>query len=203
MTTNQLVKIAPTRLKDVLSKIIQAGTRKDKLKMDREFFKGISIIGRETYAILCAERYLENMYPDKDWKPITNVMWEVVSCTARDEWAYSFCDIIPEYLFEADNYELGGFDNMTKSQYDTYTSLLKDTDENVNVIFTALYDIVMDYAYTSISEYGEDTLEDLEAVCGCLEEKGIALPDKTLVAFSSFSECNGWGHPFEKSKVKL
>jgi len=170
--------------------------------MNRTYFENISIIGREAYAILCTESYLNTVYSEKDWKPIIDTMWKAVESDKRDEWAYSFCDIIPEYLFEPESFEAANFRSMTKDQYDTYTGLLIDTDENVNIIFTALYDIIMDYAYTSIPGTGEDTLDDLESICACLEEKGVALPDERIVAFSAFTQRNGWGEPFDSNSIR-
>ncbi len=163
--------------------------------MNREFFEGVSIIGREAYAILCAESYLGTVYPGRDWSPVVDTMWEVVGSDRLDEWAYSFCDVIPEFLFEAGSFEEANFRDMTRERYDVLTDLLRDADENVNAIFTALYDIVMDYAYTAIPGTGEDTLEDLESVCLCLESRGVPLPDERAVAFSSFGEQHGWGSP--------
>lgn len=60
-------------------------------------FKTISIRGRIAYGIMCAESYALSKFPDRDWKPLFQVLWGISRDDVYwDEWASDVIDRLPE-----------------------------------------------------------------------------------------------------------
>lgn len=170
--------------------------------MNNNTFDNISMNGRMAYGILCIEAYLIAKYPSDNWAPLSKLMWEVTS-TYWDEWANSFIEVIPEYLFEKSNYEESDFDFLTKEAYSDYVSLLKDKSPVLNALLMKLRDIEEIYCYSSIPKKGEEASQIVIDICDILENEGVSVPDISLVAFSAFDEKNGWGNPFDGTTLSL
>lgn len=165
-------------------------------------FSNISMIGRAAYAVMCAERYALAKYPGKDWKPFFTWMWQLTS-VCFDEWYYRFMEILPEYLYEFDNYKDADFDYLTEEQYAYYADFLKDIDESMEKLINIPAEISMVYCYTSIPGKGEESLELVQKAINILEENNIDLPDPEDVAFSKFTERNGWGNEFDGTRLSI
>ena len=64
--------------------------------------KTVSMNGRMAYSIMCVEKYLISIYPERDWNALARKMWDVTNMP-WDDWSERFIEIIPQYLFEFDN----------------------------------------------------------------------------------------------------
>ncbi len=170
--------------------------------MNRNDFIDVSMIGRAAYAVMCAEKYAVTKYPDRNWKPLFNWMWELTS-DYFDEWYYRFMEILPEYLYEFDNYKDANFEYLTEEDYDYYSSFLKDIDSNMSSLLEIPAKISMVYCYMPIPGRGNESIDLLLDAARILEENGIEPPDTSAVAFSSFSEKDGWGEPFDGSRLSV
>ena len=165
-------------------------------------FKNISMIGRFAYAIMCAERYALAKYHKKNWKPLFKWMWKGTS-EYFDEWWYHFMEILPEYLYEFDNYKDADFEYLTEKDYNYYSDFLKDIDKNMEELLAIPGKIAMVYVDTSIPGNGKESIDLLRKAIKILEDNGIDLPDVKEIAFSSFKEKNGWGNNFDGTKLSL
>lgn len=165
-------------------------------------FANISMIGRVAYTIICAEKYALIKYPNKDWRPLFTWMWK---CTSDyfDEWYYHFMEILPEYLYEFDNYKDSQFDYLSEEDYNYYTEFLRDIDDNMRELLVIPTEIAMVYAYTSIPGEGKESIKLVEKAIHILKNNGVAVPNPEQVAFSSFSEKNGWGEPFDGTGLSI
>ncbi len=163
-------------------------------------FSNISITGRIAYSIMCAEEYAIYKYPNKDWKPLFTWMWK---CTSEyfDEWYYHFSEILPEYLYEFNNYEDAHFEYLSKQDYNFYHALFKDIDKNMEELIVIPADISMIYCYTEIPENGKESIHLLNKAINILRKNNIRLPNPEKVSFSSFSEKHGWGNQFDGAKL--
>ena len=133
----------------------------------KTIFDELSIRGRVAYAIMCFERYVTNVYPDKDMSAVAEVMWKIVDDSDYiDNSAYRYMEIIPEYLFEAKDFISSEFDYMTESEYVFYTHLLPppEDDNELNIIMHSIYDIAMEYAYTAVELDKPETKEYLQII---------------------------------------
>ncbi len=158
--------------------------------MNMKQFEGISLLGRISYAIMCAERYLTTIHPDRNWRPLFELLWSICDeGTFWDEWASKVLDVVPEYLFEFPTFEESDFDHLDKGGYETMKSLLVDHDAGTDALLEGIVDMEEAYAYTEIGGVGEESLDILGSVIKVLEDAGILLPDPRAVAFSSFEEC--------------
>ena len=174
--------------------------------MEMTFFKDISLRGRVAYAILCAEKYFTTVYPDKDWKIIFEICWHFTDGSMYlDAWADSMCDILPECLLEFDCYNRpdGAYEHITEEQYNTIKNLYVGIQDDVNTILNNIRDMEEEYAYTVIEGYGKGSIDTLSSIVKMLEDKKIELPDPQLVAFSKFSEDDGWGKDFDGTKLSM
>ena len=165
-------------------------------------FSDISLCGRIAYVIMCAERYALKKFPNKNWKPLFSWMWKVTS-DYFDEWYYRFMEILPEYLYEFDNYKDADFEFLSEEDYKYYSDFLKDIDKNMQELMTIPAKISMVYSYTVIPGIGKESIKLVEKAIKILKENEIELPDPEAVAFSRFSEKDGWGNPFDGKQLSV
>ena len=170
--------------------------------MNTSDFSNISMNGRMAYSILCVEKVLVAKYPDDDWSVLSKEMWKATS-TYWDEWGNRFIEIIPEYLFEFDTYEESDFEGITKDEYDYFVNLLKGRSDVLNQLLLKLYELQEVYCYTSIPGNGPKASEIVLDICNTLEQNSISLPDISTVAFSNFSEKDGWGYDFDGESISI
>lgn len=166
--------------------------------MNMTQFEGVSLLGRISYAIMCAENYLTAIHPDRDWRPLFELLWSICDeGTFWDEWASEVLEVLPECLFEFPTFEQSDFDHLDEASYDTMVSLLKDHDDGTDSLLEGIRDMEEAYAYTEIDGIGKESLDILEGIVEVLEKAGVQLPDPKAVAFSSFKECGGRGDSFD------
>lgn len=165
-------------------------------------FNEISMNGRMAYLILCIEKYLITKYAGKDWTILSKILWDVTS-NYWDEWDFKYVEIIPEHLFEFENFEDSDFEEITKEEYDNFSNLLKNMPAEVNKLLLAPHLLQEIYSYTSIPGYGTEASNIILNVCKILEDNNIELPSISAVHFSRFTEKNGWGEQFDGSKLSL
>lgn len=162
-----------------------------------EKFKKISIIGRIAYGIMCAEEYLIVKYPKKSWNIVFEKYWEITNLRYWDEWMDEVIEYIPEYLFEFDNYETSDFEYLKEEKYNELKNLYKDISSDVNTILKMVWNLANSHAYTSISGYGKESVDNLNAIILFLKNSNIKLPDFTQIDNLLFSENKGWGIRFD------
>lgn len=165
-------------------------------------FSTISMIGRAAYSVMCAEKYAMTKYPEKDWKPLFTWMWK---CTSDyfDEWYYRFMEILPEYLYEFDNYKDADFDYLSEDDYNYYSAFLKGIDKNMEELLIIPTEIAMVYSYMPIPGVGKESIDLVKKAMKILKDNNIELPDPEKLAFSSFALKDGWGEPFDGSSLSI
>lgn len=178
--------------------------------LDIEKMSSISMNGRMAYIILCIEKYLLQKYPDKDWKDLSCRMWRATS-EPWDEWIDEFIEIIPQYLFEFDNYDESDFEELSEEEYDYFVELYEGVSEGlcdnpsdkVNYMLNSLKELEEVYCYTSIPGIGKEAIDILAKVASVLVEENVELPDVSIVEFSAFVDKNGWGENFDGTNISL
>ncbi len=178
--------------------------------MLREKLSAISMNGRMAYGIKCVEKFLLTVYPDKNWAILSEKMWPVTNMP-WDEWSEAFMEVIPQYLFEFDNYSDSGFEFISEDEYDSFVKLYsgvsdgskEDDTDPVNFLLHSLFRIEEVYAYTTIPGKGEECLDIIEEIVAILKGASIEVPDVNDFAFSSFDEKDGWGEFFDGKRLSL
>ena len=165
-------------------------------------FSNVSLAGRFAYAVMCAENYALTKYPNKDWKPLFTWMWKATN-DYFDEWWYRFMEILPEYLYEFDNYQDAQFDYLSEQDYNYYAEFLKDIDKNMERLLEIPGEIAMVYSYTEIPGKGKESIDLLKESIKILENNNIELPDPKEVEFTSFNKKNGWGENFDGTHLSV
>ena len=161
--------------------------------MKKSDFYPISIRGRIAYGILCMENYLAMKYPNTDFSHMLEKAWSIVSSENIDERAYEFMEIIPEYLFEFDNYTDAGYEYLSEQEYDIFIEIIPRSDETLNLIMHRIYDIAMNNAYAGFTAPAKETVALLFDIIDALKNAGIQLPDIKSVSNCDYSTYNGWG----------
>lgn len=141
-------------------------------------------------------------YPEKDWKPLFKWMWQITS-EYFDEWYYRFTKILPEYLYEFDNYKDADFDYLSEEDYNYYINFLKNIDSNMIDLLKIPADISMVYCYTVIPDVGKESITLVNRAIQILNNAHIELPPIDAVKFSAFSEKNGWGKNFDGTILSI
>ncbi len=166
----------------------------------KTIYDALSIRGRVTYAIMCFERYVTYKYPYKDMSAVADMMWKIIDDSDYiDNSAYRYMEIIPEYLFEANDFNSSEFDYLTEKEYDYFTSLLPtpDIDADLNTIMHSIYDIAMEYAYTALELDSPETKEYLQEDSKILKISNITLPKVDDIPKYEWDDTHGWGQPFD------
>lgn len=172
--------------------------------MNMALLKDVSLTGRIAYAIMCVEKYVTAKFPDERWKLVFDPFWEICQSREWDTWANKALEYIPEFLLEFADYESSNFEFISKDDYlklkELYTRI--DTDV-VNGLLKRIRDIEEFYCYSSIDGIGQESLDYIGEIVSTLEREKIDLPDPELVSFSKFSAEDGWGSPFDGTKLSI
>ena len=166
-----------------------------------EKFNGLSLSARLSYGVLCAENYVVNVYPNRNWKPLFQKLWMFSTDMFWDEWEERIMEVTPEYLFEFQTYEESDFEYLTKEEYNFFVKLFKDTDAEINTILLHIIEMEQAYAYTSFYDNGLYTLPLLSDIESILASKNIPLPNIEKVSFSKITEADGFGTQFDAKKL--
>lgn len=165
--------------------------------------KEVSLLGRIAYAIMCAEKYAKEKYPSKNWELIFAQFWKVSNCEALDRWSWEIMEYIPKYLFEFNDYESSDFEYIDKTTYNQLKELYHGVDDGINQILLNIREMEEEYAYSNVPDYGKVSLEYIDEIIAILENANIDSPAPALVKFSKFNERDGWGNPFDGTKLSI
>lgn len=164
--------------------------------MDKKM-NDLSIRGRITYLIMCFEKYVTAKYPDRNWIPVCDMMWKICdSSDYIDNSAYRYMEIVPEYLYEFDNFKDAEFDYLTEEEYKTFIAIIPRDDLDIETIMHSIYDVAMEYAYGAIPKGAPDTIPYILDAEKCLVRNDLSLPDISLLAQYTDPE-HWWGTPFD------
>lgn len=164
--------------------------------MDKKI-NNLSIRGRVVYLIMCFEKYVTEKYPDRDWAPVCDLMWKICdSSDYIDNSAYRYMEIIPEYLYEFENYKDADFDFLTEEDYLHFITIIPADDNNLEVLMHNIYNVAMEYAYTGIPDNAPDTIPYIQKVESVMNNLHIELPDLSLIDNLTDPE-HWWGKAFD------
>lgn len=159
----------------------------------------ITITGRLSYIFMCIEKYLINLYPQKDWTPVARRMWNITKDKdhlSEGSPGNSYREIVPSYIMKL--YKNGyGYDKVNsmvfegKLEKDTYDEIRAlydgiyagDPDEEINKIIRLIDDFVYccKYFNSDFLHYDERTIKLCMEADSILINNGIELPDLKLL----------------------
>ena len=106
--------------------------------MDIYGFEEVSFVGRIAYGIMCAEEYLTQQYPCKNWILVFESFWKITNLDLWDNWMDEVIEIIPQYLFEFNDYQSSDFEYLTSEKYNELKNLYNGTGSDVNSILNTM-----------------------------------------------------------------
>ena len=167
-------------------------------------FNNVSMIGKLAYVNMCVEKYLVNMYPDRDWSPISEILWKATSMNWAD-WTELYSCYIPDVILQYPSYDSDDLgDCITEDSYYLILSLFSgitsgeenDPNDYLNILLNKPHEMAMVYEGTEIGD-GHEALSIIRETEAVLNKHKIELPDYHKVLFSKSSERNGWGTTFD------
>ncbi|SEL29834.1 hypothetical protein [Ruminococcus albus] len=152
-------------------------------------FYNITMNGRLCYIFMCIERYLTQLYPERDWAPISKRMWQWTT-HLWDESSDIYSEAVPEYILEFEGYEKTNelvYDgNLKIEDYDEITALFKDiTNGDGDDEFCHVLKIPIDFGCicegTSFKCAEPLVVELIVEIENILKKHDIRYPDKALL----------------------
>ncbi|MFJ8460829.1 suppressor of fused domain protein [Lysinibacillus xylanilyticus] len=165
-------------------------------------FKEISFRGRVAYGISCFENAIIALnYDLNSWKIVVNYLWEFTNSNNLDDCNSATAELIPESLLESKEYDEDDFERLTENEFYYLYNLYQKIDESINTLLSDIHELGQSHAYSSISGYGEDSLNSLEILIYTMIKNNYPLPDIKLFEKSSIRENKGWGNKFDGTKL--
>lgn len=163
--------------------------------MNKTNFKAISIRGRVAYCVKCLSLYCKKMYPNIDFSSVIDYAARIIDGSEYiDIGAMRFMEIIPEYLYEFDNYEDAEFDYITKDDFNQFRQIISKDDTDLNTLMHRIYDIAYEYCYEAMEPSAPKTIPYISEVNAVLKSHKIVLPSIEPFMKYSFTESDGWGN---------
>ena len=163
----------------------------------------ISLRGRMAFAIMCAERYALSKKPEGDWEFVFSEFWRIADDIYWDDWADRVIDLLPEYIYELDCYDADEFSWLDEKGFDILKGLYSEMGDDWALLLQDIVDMEEAYAYTSIPGTGQESIKSVDNILGILEKNSLEPPSLDKVKFSSFSERDGRGEPFDKFQLSI
>lgn len=157
-------------------------------------FKIISIRGRIAYGVMCAESYALSKHPERNWRPLFQVLWDISQDDVYwDEWASDVIDRLPEVVNSEDPRD---YEELDPAMLEQFRKLYEGMPDAFNRILACIVDIEEADAYTVVQGHGAEALENLEDLIGVMRAEGVELPDTAGVEPMVF-EGDGRGPAFD------
>lgn len=135
--------------------------------MNINLFKPISIRGRIAYGISCLHTYVTQVYPSEDFSSVLDLACQITEeADYIDISSQKYMEIIPEYLYEFDNFEEAEFEYLSEEAYKHFVTLIPADDNDLNIIMHAIWQIAWEYCYNSIDKFAKDTSNYSVAIAG-------------------------------------
>lgn len=169
--------------------------------MNKYDFKNISIRGRVAFAISCLNTYLKTKYPNIDFSSVLDLACKITEDSDYiDSCTEAFTEIIPEYLYEFDNYEDAEFEYLSKEAYESFISIIPKDDADLNLLMHSIRDIAWEYCYVALETNAPQTYRYLDSIIDTMNKLSLSLPDIKIFKKYEFSENDGWGRHINRSE---
>lgn len=169
--------------------------------MNKYDFKDISIRGRVAFGISCLVIYLKNKYSNIDFSALINKACKITEDSDYiDESTMAFTEIIPEYLYEFDNFEDAEFDYLSEEEYKLFTSLIPKNDSYLDILMHAIHDIAWEYCYVALEQNAPATYPYLEKIINIMNSLSLPMPNIKSFEKYSFKDSDGWGKFINRSE---
>ncbi|GIO86768.1 hypothetical protein J25TS5_37000 [Paenibacillus faecis] len=164
-------------------------------------FRDISFRGRVAYGISCFEYALISLkYVSDDWKIVLRYLWEFTSSNNLEDCNLATAELIPENLMETTIYD-EDFERISEEEFLRLYKLYRNIDKSIHILLRDLHELGVSHAYSSISGYGERSLESLRILICHMVEYNFPLPNIEPFTGSSIAENRGWGKTFDGTKL--
>ncbi|MDD6081289.1 MAG: hypothetical protein PUB89_00390 [Oscillospiraceae bacterium] len=163
----------------------------------------ISLRGCLAYAIMCLEKYITELYPEKKWGKLFKHLWKITDESILiDDWDEKTCEILPDSIFEKNCYD-NRFSILTEEEYYYYADIYKEVDENINIILGYICDMEECFSYTIVNDKNGILPRKVSSILNILHENNIDVPNIALVKFSKRIENNGRGKGFNGENFSI
>jgi hypothetical protein len=166
-------------------------------------FKNISMNGRLAYQLMCAERFFTTKYPEKDFKELFSLLWQVTNGMYWDTFSGYLIELEKSNFFEFETYEEQSWLYVTKEQYDLFKKLIQEFDDEDEKLLETLKDQTEVYCYTIVPKNTHESIDIIFETISLLLKYHIPLPDINLISFSTIDQRHSWGNHFDGTKFSI
>ncbi|WP_029067527.1 hypothetical protein [Lachnobacterium bovis] len=164
-------------------------------------FENISIRGRMAYMICSFEKLLLYYECNKEeWKGLLEKLWKYTSTEFLDDWMYEIAEYMPESVLE-DSFE--GAEFISVGEYTHLQKLYRNTDAKVLSFLRSVFECGTCDLYSKLYNYSPNTIKCVRQATDILKNLNIELMDAKLFEKYAYTDCNGWGFPFEGKKMSI
>lgn len=173
--------------------------------------ENLSLTGRLCYLFMCIERYLTTCYPERDWTPAAKRCWQWTN-VFWDEGSDIYSTIVPEYLFEFDNYNetnMRSFDGMlSEKDYLELTNLFAglttgNPEDEINQVLKLPIEFNNECECTNFDAANIPTLKIIYKMQYFLSLHNISFPDISSIQNMTVKQQNGWGNFIDSNYLSI
>lgn len=162
--------------------------------MIKKDFSGMSLRGLTAYGISCLNIYVKNKYPTKDFTKVLDKACQITEDGAPpDESAGAYMEIIPEYLYEFDNYEDAEFEYMSKEEFEEFVSIVPNDDDDLNSIMHDIFSIIWNYCYVAVEPDVPESVINVLNIVNVMKKNSYNVPSIDYFTKYLFDVKGGWG----------
>ena len=184
--------------------------------MDRGIDK-ISLMGRLGYVLMCLEKYLTNIYPDRDWTLLAKALWKFSRWTVSD-WMFLYGDLTPDTVLHGGEFNADVGSVFTPEEYQElrqqYCGITQGNLENPNDELCMALNIPFDliYHYDAAISHGnsnheraasEFSIQLTHKIENVLSKHDIELPDIHKLDFLMIKDDDIWGDQFDGEPLSI
>ncbi len=172
-----------------------------------KMIKSLSITGRIAFCVLCVEEYIKSTKNDIDFSFLENILWSFsFEGEHFDTWAYRLLEIVPEYLYEYENYKQTTDkekSSLTEEDFNHARTLIAKDDVVLSKLLNNAYDVAMVYAYGSIPGHGNETIKICMDSVGILNNCNMPIPELKINDSLKWETNKGWGGSFDYKSLSI
>ena len=164
--------------------------------------KTLSLTGRLCYLFMCIEKYLTLCYPEREWILVAKRCWQWTN-VYWNEGCDIYSAVVPEYLFEFDDYEKTNtlaFDGkLSQKDYLELTNLFAglttgNPEDEINQVLKLPIEFNNECECTDFNNADIPTLKILYKMLHFLSLHNISFPFVNDIQNMTVDQKNGWGN---------
>lgn len=160
---------------------------------------------------MCIEKYLTQCYPERKWGLVAKRCWQWTN-VYWNEGRDIYSAVVPEYLFEFDDYEkantLAFDEKLSRKDYLELTNLFAgltagNPEDEINQVLMLPIEFNNECECTNFDNANIPTLKILDKMLHFLSLHNISFPSVNSVQNMTVDQKNGWGNFIDSEYLSI